>query len=172
MRKAFLRAPVEFSRISSNFNLRRKHPLADRTMPHRGIDYAAPNGTPILASGDGTVTNASRTKANGNFIVLKHGEQFVTKYLHLSKFARGVRRGARVRQGQVIGYVGATGWATGPHLHYEFLVNGVHKNPRTVKLPDAEPIEDTELARFNRKAVAMTSLLENYKAQTRLAYSR
>ncbi|NIP16058.1 MAG: peptidoglycan DD-metalloendopeptidase family protein [Pseudomonadales bacterium] len=172
MRKAFLRAPVEFSRISSNFNLRRKHPLVNRTMPHRGIDYAAPSGTPILASGDGTVTKASRTKANGNFIVLKHGEQFVTKYLHLSKFARGVRRGARVKQGQVIGYVGATGWATGPHLHYEFLVNGVHKNPRTVNLPDAEPIEETELARFNRKAIAMTSLLENYKAQTRLAYSR
>lgn len=172
MRKAFLRAPVEFSRISSNFNLRRKHPLVNRTMPHRGIDYAAPSGTPILASGDGAVTEASRTKANGNYIVIKHGEEFVTKYLHLSKFARGVRRGARVKQGQVIGYVGATGWATGPHLHYEFLVNGVHKNPRTVKLPDAEPIDDTEIPRFNRKAVAMTSLLENYKAQTRLAYSR
>ena len=141
-------------------------------MPHRGIDYAARSGTPILASGSGTVTDASRSKANGNFVVIKHGEQFVTKYLHLSKFGRGIRRGARVKQGQTIGYVGATGWATAAHLHYEFLVNGVHKNPRTVKLPDAAPIRPVELTRFNTQARPLISRLESYKQQTHLAFSQ
>ncbi len=172
MRKAFLRAPVEFTRISSNFNLRRVHPLFKRTMPHRGIDYAAPTGTPILASGDGRVTIASRTQANGNYIVLQHGEQFVTKYLHLSKFARGVKAGVRVKQGQVIGYVGATGWATAPHLHYEFLVNGVHKNPRTVTLPNAEPVPRQELERFAERAEPLLALLDSYKQQTQIALAR
>ena len=169
MRKAFLRAPVEFSRISSNFNLRRKHPLHNRTMPHRGIDYAAPTGTPILASGDGRVTAATRSSSNGNYVVLQHGEQFMTKYLHLSKFARGVKQGNKVRQGQVIGYVGATGWATGPHLHYEFLVNGVHQNPRTVKLPDATPVPPGEIERFEHQVSPLLTLLGNYKQQIQLA---
>ncbi len=172
MRKAFLRAPVEFSRISSSFNLRRVHPLFKRTMPHRGIDYAAPRGTPILAAGSGTVIGASRSKANGNFVVIKHGEQFVTKYLHLSKFARGVRRGALVEQGQTIGYVGSTGWSSAAHLHYEFLVNGVHKNPRTIKLPDASPIAPGELSRFKFQAIPLMSRLESYKQQTQLAFSQ
>lgn len=172
MRKAFLRAPVEFSRISSNFNLRRVHPLWKRTMPHRGIDYSAPSGTPILASGDGKVVRASRTKANGNYVVLQHGEQFVTKYLHLSKFGRGVRKGKKVKQGQIIGYVGATGWATASHLHYEFLVNGVHQNPRTVKLPEALPIPKRELERFNNLSRPLFTLLSNYKQQIQLALVR
>ncbi len=169
MRKAFLRAPVEFSRISSNFNLRRVHPLFKTVRPHRGIDYAAPRGTPILASGDGRVTTASRTQANGNYVVIAHGEQFVTKYLHLSKFARGVRSGARVTQGQTIGYVGATGWATAPHLHYEFLVNGVHKNPRTVSLPDAQPIAEGDMGRFRAQTAQYSALLDDYKSQITLA---
>lgn len=172
MRKAFLRAPVEFSRISSNFNLRRVHPLFKRNIPHRGIDYAAPTGTPILAAGDGRIVTASRTEPNGNYVVIQHGEQFTTKYLHLSKFGRGVRGGTRVKQGQIIGYVGATGWATGPHLHYEFLVNGVHQNPRTVQLPDAEPIPTPELARFNQSAEPLLTMLEDYKQQVQLAYGR
>ncbi|MDZ7669000.1 MAG: peptidoglycan DD-metalloendopeptidase family protein [Gammaproteobacteria bacterium] len=172
MRKAFLRAPVEFSRISSNFNLRRVHPLFKRNIPHRGIDYAAPTGTPILAAGDGRIVTASRTEPNGNYVVIQHGEQFTTKYLHLSKFARGIRGGARVKQGQTIGYVGSTGWATGPHLHYEFLVNGVHQNPRTVQLPDAEPIPTPELARFNQSAEPLLTMLEDYKQQVQLAYGR
>ena len=172
MKKAFLRAPVSFSRISSNFNLRRKHPLWKRTMPHRGIDYVAPRGTPILAAGTGKVTAANRSQANGNFVVIRHGEEFVTKYLHLSKFARGVRSGARVEQGQTIGYVGATGWATAPHLHYEFLVNGVHKNPRTVKLPDAQPVPDSEIDRFSQRSIPLFSLLDNYKQQIQLALGR
>lgn len=172
MRKAFLRAPVEFTRISSNFNLNRVHPLFKRNAPHRGIDYAAPTGTPILAAGDGRVTVASRTEPNGNYVVIQHGEQFTTKYLHLSKFGRGIRSGTRVRQGQVIGYVGATGWATGPHLHYEFLVNGVHQNPRTVKLPQADPVPRAELARFNERTAPLLALLDDYKSQVQLALGR
>ena len=148
MRKAFLRAPLEFSRISSNFNPRRRHPLFKTVIPHRGIDYAAPTGTPVFASGDGKVIKASSTKANGKFIVISHGEQFVTKYLHLSNFANRIKKGKRVKQGQIIGYVGSTGYATGPHLHYEFLVNGVHRNPRTVQLPKAASIPPNQLEDF------------------------
>lgn len=172
MRKAFLRAPVEFSRISSNFNLRRVHPLFKTVRPHRGIDYAAPRGTPILAAGDGKVTSASRTKPNGNYVVIQHGEQFVTKYLHLSKFGRGIKRGVKVQQGQTIGYVGATGWATAAHLHYEFLVNGVHKNPRTVSLPDAQPIASTEMSRFKTQAAEYAAKLDTYKTQVAVALGR
>lgn len=169
MRKAFLRAPVSFTRISSNFNLRRKHPLWNSAMPHRGIDYAAPTGTPVLAAGDGKVVTAGRTRPNGNYIVIRHGEQFVTKYLHLSSFARGIRANDTVRQGQVIGHVGSTGWATGPHLHYEFLVHGVHKNPRTVELPDADPVPQAELVHFSSTAKPLLALLDSRK-QTQLAY--
>lgn len=172
MRKAFLRAPVHFSRISSNFNLRRVHPLFKTVRPHRGIDYAAPNGTPILAAGDGKVKVASRTKANGNYVVIQHGEQFVTKYLHLSKFGRNVKSGRKVEQGQVIGYVGATGWATAPHLHYEFLVNGVHQNPRTVSLPDAAPITPDELPLFRAHTQQYAALLDSYKSQISVALAR
>ena len=148
MRKAFLRAPVEFSKISSRFNMRRLHPVRKTVRPHRGIDYAAPIGTPILAAGDGRINTATRNRANGRYIIINHGQQFVTKYLHLSKFARGIKAGKRVKQGQVIGYVGATGLVTGPHLHYEFLVNGVHMNPRTVALPKAKSIAKGELPKF------------------------
>lgn len=172
MRKAFLRAPVEFSRISSNFNLNRVHPLFKTVRPHRGIDYAAPRGTPILAAGDGRVTRASRTKPNGNYVVIQHGEQFVTKYLHLSKFGRGIKSGAKVQQGQTIGYVGATGWATAAHLHYEFLVNGMHKNPRTVSLPDAQPIAGSEMQRFRLHAAEYAAKLDLYKSQVAVALAR
>ena len=172
MRKAFLRAPLQFSRISSNFNLRRVHPLFKKVMPHRGIDYAAPRGTPILAAGNGRVVTAGKTQPNGNFIVIQHGEQFQTKYLHLTRFARGIRSGARVEQGDTIGYVGATGWATAPHLHYEFLVNGVHKNPRTVKLPDATPVPEAERDRFETVTAPLFAKLEAFKQDTALAAAR
>ena len=172
MRQAFLRAPVEFSRISSNFNMNRTHPLFNRSMPHRGIDYAAPTGTPILASGDGRVITASRTAPNGNYVVIQHGQQVTTKYLHLSKFGTNIKQGVRVRQGQVIGYVGATGWASGPHLHYEFLVNGVHQNPRTVKLPQADPIPRSELAIFIERSAPLLALLDNHKQQHQLAMAQ
>jgi murein DD-endopeptidase MepM/ murein hydrolase activator NlpD len=138
MRKAFLRAPVSFKYISSNFKLKRFHPVQKRWKAHRGTDYAAKTGTPVVAAGDGKVVQAGYDKYNGHHVFLQHGNGIETKYIHFSK--RAVRKGARVKQGQVIGYVGSTGLAAGPHLHYEFLLNGVHRNPRTVKLPDAEPI--------------------------------
>ena len=140
MRKAFLLAPVDFTRISSNFNPRRLHPIYKTSRPHRGTDYAASTGTPVFAAGDGRVSKAGYSKANGNYVFIQHGEQYVTKYLHLHK--RKVKQGQRVSQSQVIGTVGSTGAATGPHLHYEFLMNGVHRNPRTIhkKLPKAKSL--------------------------------
>ncbi len=159
LRKAFLRDPVHFSHISSSFNLRRLHPIHKRSMPHRGIDYAAPRGTPVVASGDGKVTIRRRNEASGNYIVIQHGEQYTTKYLHLSKFARGIRPGSNVRQGQTIGYVGATGWATGPHLHYEFLVHGVHRNPKTVPLPKADSIPSKMISRFTNQTAPVVAQL-------------
>ena len=150
MRKAFLRNPVDFTRISSNFTLSRRHPILNTIRAHKGTDYAAPTGTPVVASADGRVTWASRNGSFGNLVVIKHGDRFETKYAHLSSYARGVRVGNRVQQGDIIGYVGMTGGATGPHLHYEFLIDGVHRNPRTVHdmLPKAESVPAEELDRF------------------------
>jgi murein DD-endopeptidase MepM/ murein hydrolase activator NlpD len=172
MRKAFLRAPLDFRRISSDFNLRRVHPLHKRSMPHRGIDYAAPTGTPVYASGDGRIKIASRNAASGNYVVIQHGEQFQTKYLHLSRFGKGIHSGVRVRQGQLIGYVGATGWATGPHLHYEFLVNGTHKNPRTVDLPKAEPVPVDQRATFQQQTAPLLAILSNQREDVQVAAAR
>ena len=140
MRKAFLRAPLDFRRISSSFNPRRLHPITKTVKPHRGIDYAAKTGTPIWSSGDGKVISSGYSKYNGNYVVIQHGNNIQTKYLHLAK--RKVKKGQRVRQKQIIGTVGSTGLSTAPHLHYEFLLNGVHRNPRTIvqKLPKAESI--------------------------------
>jgi len=146
MRKAFLRSPVNFKYISSGFNPRRLHPVTKTVKPHRGIDYAAKTGTPVVASGSGTVIASSYNKYNGNYVVIKHGERYVTKYLHLSK--RYVKKGARVKQGDRIGNVGSTGRVTGAHLHYEFLVNGVHRNPRTVKLPKSQAIAKKDRGPF------------------------
>jgi murein DD-endopeptidase MepM/ murein hydrolase activator NlpD len=139
MRKAFLRAPVNFKYISSNFKRKRFHPVQKRWKSHNGTDYAAKRGTPVVAAGNGKVTHATYNRNNGNYVFIQHGNGIVTKYLHFYK-RPAVKKGQRVKQGQVIGYVGATGLASGPHLHYEFLLNGVHRNPRTVKLPDAKPI--------------------------------
>jgi murein DD-endopeptidase MepM/ murein hydrolase activator NlpD len=148
MRRQFMLAPVDFTRVSSNFNPRRLHPIYKTRRPHRGTDYAAPRGTPVFAAGDGRVVEAGYTKANGNYVVVQHGQAYTTKYLHLHR--RKVRNGQRVVQNQVVGTVGSTGAATGPHLHYEFLVNGVHRNPRTIhkKLPKAKSLADEELPRF------------------------
>ena len=138
MRKAFLRAPVNFKYISSNFKPKRFHPIQKRWKAHRGTDYRANKGTPVVAAGNGKVTHSTYNKYNGNYVFIQHGNGIVTKYLHFSK--RAVKKGQRVKQGQIIGYVGSTGMSQAPHLHYEFLLNGVHRNPRTVKLPDAKPI--------------------------------
>lgn len=168
MRKAFLRDPVHFSHVSSNFNLRRLHPIHKRVAPHRGIDYAANTGTPVVASGDGKVKIARQNNASGRYIVLQHGEQYTTKYLHLSAFAKGVRAGAQVKQGQTIGYVGSSGWATGPHLHYEFLVDGVHRNPRTVTLPKANPIAAKRIPEFQQITAPLLAQLESVSGNTGL----
>lgn len=140
MRKEFLRTPVQFSRISSYFSTGRYHPILHRIRAHKGVDYAAPIGTPVKATGDGKVIFVGRKGGYGNAIVLQHGARYSTLYGHLSHFARGLHRGNHVHQGQIIGYVGMTGLATGPHLHYEFRINGVHRNPLKVRFPDAAPI--------------------------------
>ena len=142
IRKAFLRAPVNDIRITSRFSLRRKHPVLHKFRAHRGVDYAGPRGTPIKATGDGKIEYIGHKGGYGKTIVLRHGATYTTLYAHMSHFARGMRSGKRVSQGQVIGYIGSTGLSTGPHLHYEFRVRGVHRNPLSVKLPKAAPIED------------------------------
>ncbi len=158
MRKAFLRTPLNFARVSSNFNPRRLHPVTRRVRPHNGTDYAANTGTPVWASGDGTVIEAGYSRPNGNYIFIKHGNNIVTRYLHLSK--KVVKRGDRVRQGQTIGHVGSTGLATGPHLHYEFLLNGVHRNPRTVDLPPADPLPAELMEDFGRVGDGLLARLD------------
>ena len=158
MRKAFLRAPLNFTRVTSNFNPRRFHPVTRRVRPHNGTDYGADVGTPIWASGDGTVIESSYNGLNGHYVFIKHGNHIVTRYLHLSK--RLVNRGDRVRQGQTIGLSGATGRVTGPHLHYEFLVHGRHRDPRKVDLPEAEPLPETVMDDFRIHAEPMIDRLE------------
>ena len=147
MRKAFLRTPVDFRRISSRFG-KRHHPILNRLRMHHGVDYAARSGTPIKAAGDGKVVYRGRKGGYGRVIILQHGGRYSTLYAHMSGYKRGLRVGSRVKQGQTIGYVGSSGRATGPHLHYEFRVNGVHRNPLTVKLPKAEPIKPVYKAEF------------------------
>ncbi|WP_226421098.1 peptidoglycan DD-metalloendopeptidase family protein [Vibrio sp. E14] len=160
MKKAFLRAPLDFRRVSSNFNPRRLHPVTGRVRPHRGTDYAAPVGTPIWAAGDGVVQKSSYNKFNGNYVFIKHSNTYITKYLHLTK--RTVRAGQRVKQGQTIGTLGGTGRVTGPHLHYEFLVNGIHKNPRTVNLPQSKSLTGKARQTFMANAKISMDKLERY----------
>jgi murein DD-endopeptidase MepM/ murein hydrolase activator NlpD len=140
MRKAFLRTPVNFSRISSHFNLKRKHPILHTIKAHKGTDYAAPTGTPIKAAGNGKIIFRGVKGGYGNVVILRHGQTYSTLYGHMSRFAKGQSVGTNVQQGEIIGYVGSTGRSTGPHLHYEFRVNGVHQNPLTVALPKADPL--------------------------------
>lgn len=161
MRKSFLRAPVNFRYVSSNFNPQRLHPVLKRIRPHRGVDYVAKVGTPIMAAGNGKVIEASYNRFNGHYVFIKHGERYQTKYLHLNK--RAVKKGQSVKQGQVIGYLGGTGMVTGAHLHYEFLVDGVHRNPRTVDLPKAEPIDKSQLDKFLQIANNQLDLLSKHK---------
>jgi murein DD-endopeptidase MepM/ murein hydrolase activator NlpD len=158
MRKAFLRAPLNFSYVTSNFNPRRFHPVTRRIRPHNGTDYGAPVGTPVWASGDGRVIESAYNNLNGHYVFIQHGNNIVTKYLHLSR--RQVSRGDRVRQGQTIGRVGATGRVTGAHLHYEFLLNGVHRNPRTVDLPPADPLPEEYRERFVQTSNPLLARLE------------
>jgi murein DD-endopeptidase MepM/ murein hydrolase activator NlpD len=146
MRKSFLRAPINFKYVSSNFTKARFHPVQKRWKAHRGTDYVAAVGTPVMAAGDGKVIEASYNKYNGNYVFIQHGEKYITKYLHFKK--KAVKKGDMVKQGQTIGYLGSTGLASGPHVHYEFLVDGVHRNPRTVDLPKALPIDPKQRDAF------------------------
>ncbi len=167
MRKAFLRNPLDVFRISSNFNPRRRHPILNTIRAHKGTDYAAPSGTPIRATSDGRIKRASRYGSFGNLVIIEHAGGFETKYAHLSRFHQNIKRGNRVRQGDIIGYVGSTGGATGPHLHYEFLVNGVHQNPRTIldKLPKAESIDPEEMRRFKNQTEPLLKQFKDYNAK-------
>ncbi|WP_394127849.1 peptidoglycan DD-metalloendopeptidase family protein [Vibrio hepatarius] len=160
MKKAFLRSPLDFRRVTSNFNPTRRHPVTGKVRAHRGTDYAAPVGTPIWAAGDGIVQKSSYNQFNGNYVFIKHSNTYITKYLHLTK--RTVKTGQRVKQGQTIGTLGGTGRVTGPHLHYEFLVNGVHKNARTVKLPQSKSLTGKTKATFIANAKIRLDKLERY----------
>jgi murein DD-endopeptidase MepM/ murein hydrolase activator NlpD len=160
-RKTFLKAPVKFSRISSNFNLRRFHPIKNVTIPHLGTDYAAPYGTEIRAVSDGVVTAAAYGSGNGNFVKIRHDKVYETQYLHMSRFAKGVRSGTRVRQGQTIGYVGATGLATGPHVCFRFWKNGKQINHLKEKMPAPEPLPASQLKSYFELRDKMMLRLQN-----------
>jgi murein DD-endopeptidase MepM/ murein hydrolase activator NlpD len=162
-RKAFVRAPVEFSRISSSFNPNRRHPVLNTIRAHRGVDYAAPSGTPIIAAGAGKIIRRSAYGSFGNTVIVQHGGNITTLYAHLSRYARP-RLGARVEQGDVIGYVGQSGLASGPHLHYEYRVNGVHRNPRTVDLPPAEPVPEDFRPQFAQASSALWQQLDAFRS--------
>lgn len=159
IRKAFLRSPLEFSRISSGFTQARFHPVLRQWRAHKGVDYAAPAGTGVKATADGVVEFAGRQGGYGNLIVLRHQGKYTTWYGHLSGYAKGLRKGARVSQGDVIGYVGATGLATGPHLHYEFRINDMHQDPLRVVMPEAPPITSEQRAAFEAVAQPMAQRL-------------
>ncbi|MFZ2541800.1 MAG: peptidoglycan DD-metalloendopeptidase family protein [Gallionella sp.] len=164
VRKAFLRSPIEYSRVSSSFSNSRFHPLLNRWRAHKGVDFAAPTGTKIRATADGVVSYFGKESGYGNVIKIKHQGRYTTVYGHLSRFAQGLRRGQRVAQGDLIGYVGKTGLASGPHLHYEFKINGQHHNPMRVELPDAQPISNAYQSAFQAVAddfVARLNLLRN-----------
>lgn len=158
MRKAFLKAPLNYSRISSGFSYARKHPVTRKVQPHTGVDYAAPAGTPVMTIGDGVVTSVKYEGAGGNTVRIRHNSVYSTAYLHLSKYAKGLKAGQRVRQGEVIGYVGSTGRSTGPHLDFRVWKNGTPINPLKMESPPTEPIKDSK-----KEAFAETSA--KYKAQ-------
>lgn len=160
MRKSFLRSPVKFTRISSKFDMNRFHPVLHRVRAHKGTDYAALTGTPIKATGDGKVISKGSQRGYGNTIILQHAGKYSTLYAHMSRFAQGLKEGSRVRQGQTIGYVGQTGLATGPHLHYEFRIDGVHRDPLTVELPKAEPIKAEYKGAFTTHANSLLAQME------------
>jgi murein DD-endopeptidase MepM/ murein hydrolase activator NlpD len=171
LKKAFLKSPLEFSRISSGFSMR-VHPISGQWKAHKGVDFAAPSGTPIRAAGDGTIEFLGTQNGYGNVIAIKHWNHYSTLYGHMSRFASGIARGSKVSQGDIIGYVGATGWATGPHLHYEFRVNNEPRNPLSIDVPNAQPLMAAQMQRFRLVAADMThrfALLQGMNAATQLA---
>ncbi|MCI5080364.1 MAG: peptidoglycan DD-metalloendopeptidase family protein [Saprospiraceae bacterium] len=160
MKAKFLKSPVKYSRISSYYNLNRFHPILKRRRPHYGTDYAAPYGTPIYAVGNGVITRASYTNGNGNYVKIKHDDTYETQYLHMQKFAKGIKPGVFVTQGQVIGYVGSTGLATGPHVCFRFWKNGKQVNHLRLNFPEAKPLPDDELPKFQKVRDEYLKLLE------------
>jgi len=169
MRRAFLRTPVDFTRVSSTFDLHRMHPILNRIRAHTGVDYAAPIGTPVHAAGSGHIRFMGEKGGYGNVVEIDHSQGIVTVYGHLSRFAQGLHVGSRVSQGELIAYVGMTGLATGPHLHYEYRVNGEFKNPQSVHLPDALPIEGEWLADFKEKSAPILASLDGATVITLVA---
>ncbi|NML28483.1 M23 family metallopeptidase [Zoogloea dura] len=159
----FLRSPLEFSRVSSGFSMR-LHPVFGTWREHKGVDYAAPHGTAVKATSDGTVEFVGRQNGYGNFVVLRHGDRYTTAYGHLSSFAAGLRQGSKISQGETIGRVGSTGWATGPHLHYELRINNIHQDPLTVRLPDAMPLSGSSLTRFRSQMEPLAASLTRIQA--------
>ena len=164
MRKAFIRTPVDFARISSKFSMGRRHPILNKIRAHKGVDYAAPRGTPIKAAGDGRIMLAGRRGGYGNTVIIQHGNSYRTLYGHMQGFAKGIRNGVSVKQGQIIGYIGTTGLSTGPHLHYEFQVNGRHVDPLSQKLPMADPIARNEKQRFLQQSKPLMARMDQEKA--------
>lgn len=168
MRKAFLRAPLEYSRISSRYSRNRVHPVHGRTVPHLGTDYAAPTGTPIRATGAGTVVAAGYTRGNGNYVKIRHNSTYTTQYLHMSGFASGISRGTRVEQGEVIGYVGQTGLATGPHLCYRFWKNGQQVDPFRLEFPSGDPVPDADRQGFEQQKTRLMAALNRAARQEQI----
>ena len=163
VKKAFLRSPVEFSYISSSYNLNRRHPILHKVRAHTGVDYAASRGTPVRTTGDGTVVFVGKKGGYGNLVEIKHTEDYSTRYAHLNKFHSKIKVGKKVKQSETIGYVGRTGTATGDHLHYEFRVNGKHTNPVTVKLPNAKPIHENDKDSYDLYAKKIIADLKKYQ---------
>jgi len=168
-RRAFLRTPIKFARISSRFNPKRWHPVLKKWRSHKGVDYAAPIGTPIKASGDGKIVHRGTKGGYGRTVIIQHAGKYTTLYAHMSKYSKRARNGARIKQGQVIGYVGKSGLATGPHLHYEFRVNGVHKDPLRVKLPKSLALPKQEIAEFKKSTAPLLAQLEDVAIDTMIA---
>ena len=168
-RRAFIRTPIKFARVSSRFNPKRWHPILKRWRSHKGVDYAAPEGTPIRASGDGRVSFRGTKGGYGRTVILQHAGQYTTLYAHMSKYSKRAKVGARVKQGQVIGYVGKSGLASGPHLHYEFRVHGVHKDPLRVRLPKALALPKSEIAAFRETTAPLLAQLDSIPADTMVA---
>jgi murein DD-endopeptidase MepM/ murein hydrolase activator NlpD len=163
VRKPFLKTPVDVARISSRFTAKRRHPLLKRTRAHKGVDYVASVGTPAKSTGDGKIVFRGNKGGYGKTVIIAHGNRYTTLYAHLSRFARRTALGRRVKQGQVIGFIGKTGLATGPHLHYEFRVNGVHRNPLTIKLPTSVSLPVAEMSRFTAAIAPLQTNLDTHR---------
>ncbi len=169
LQKAFLSTPVDFARISSHFDMHRRHPVLNRIRAHKGVDYAARTGTPVKATGSGEIEFLGRKGGYGQVLIIKHGDRYETVYAHLSRFRSGLQEGSTVRQGEVIGYVGQTGLATGPHLHYEFRIDGIHQNPLTAQISNSIPVKSIAMSDFKSQIQDPLAKLNMLKANSLFA---